>query len=109
MSCLNWSLMAGVVYILLQQRVAYTDVLAVLLIGAVAGVIAHVPAGLGIFEFVFVALLSHVVSEGQLIAALLGYRAIYYIVPLMVASLLYLVMEIHARKLDTNNGEFPWP
>jgi uncharacterized membrane protein YbhN (UPF0104 family) len=98
-SCINWSLMAGVIYILLQQRVPYTDVLTVLLIGAIAGVIAHVPAGLGVFEFVFVALLSHVVSEGRLIAALLGYRAIYYILPLMVASLLYLVMEIHATKL----------
>lgn len=98
-SCINWSLMAGVIYILLQQRVPYTDVLTVLLIGAIAGVIAHVPAGLGVFEFVFVALLSHVVSEGRLIAALLGYRAIYYILPLMVASLLYLVMEIHAKKL----------
>ncbi|MDP3673104.1 MAG: lysylphosphatidylglycerol synthase domain-containing protein [Telluria sp.] len=99
MSCLNWSLMGGVVYLLLQERVPYADVLSVLLIGAVAGVIAHVPAGLGIFEFVFVALLSHVVSEGRLIAALLGYRAIYYIAPLMAASLIYLVMEIHARNI----------
>ena len=73
--------------------------LTVLLIGAIAGVVAHVPAGLGVFEFVFVALLSHVVSEGRLIAALLGYRAIYYIVPLMVASLLYLAMEMNAKKL----------
>jgi uncharacterized membrane protein YbhN (UPF0104 family) len=39
------------------------------------------------------------VSEGRLIAALLGYRAIYYIVPLMVASLLYLAMEMNAKKL----------
>ncbi len=98
MSCLNWSLMAGAVYMLLQQRVPYSDVVTVLLIGAVAGVIAHVPAGLGVFEFVFVALLSHQVSEGRLLAALLGYRAIYYIVPMLVAALLYLVMEVHARK-----------
>ena len=97
-SCINWSLMAGVIYVLLGQRVHYADVLTVLLIGAIAGVIAHVPAGLGVFEFVFVALLSHVVSEGRLIAALLGYRAIYYIAPLAVASVLYLAMEVRARK-----------
>jgi uncharacterized membrane protein YbhN (UPF0104 family) len=100
MSCLNWSLMGGAVFMLLQQQVAYTDVLTVLLIGAIAGVVTHVPAGLGIFEFVFIALLSHQISEGRLIAALLGYRAIYYIVPLMVAAVLYLVMELHARKLN---------
>ena len=74
-----------------------------LLIGAIAGVVAHVPAGLGVFEFVFVALLSHVVSEGRLIAALLGYRAIYYIGPLVIASVTYLVMEIHARRLARQN------
>jgi glycosyltransferase 2 family protein len=98
-SCVNWSLMAGVIFVLLQQRVPYADVLTVLLVGAIAGVVAHVPAGLGVFEFVFLALLSHQVSEGRLIAALLGYRAIYYIVPLMIAALLYLVMETHAKKL----------
>jgi hypothetical protein len=97
-SCLNWSLMAGVIYVLLGQALAYTDVLTVLLIGAIAGVVAHVPAGLGVFEFVFVALLSHLVPEGRLLGALLGYRAIYYIVPLMAASVLYLVMEAHAKK-----------
>jgi hypothetical protein len=98
-SAVNWSLMAGAVFMLLQQQVAYTDVLTVLLIGAVAGVITHVPAGLGIFEFVFVALLSHQVPESRLLGALLGYRAIYYLVPLMVAAVLYLVMEAHARRL----------
>jgi uncharacterized membrane protein YbhN (UPF0104 family) len=99
-SCVNWSLMAGVIYVLLQGRVQYADVLTVLLIGAIAGVVAHVPAGLGVFEFVFIALLSHQVSEGRLLAALLGYRAIYYIVPLMAASLLYLGMELRARRLS---------
>jgi glycosyltransferase 2 family protein len=97
-SCLNWSLMAGVIYVLLEQRVAYADVLTVLLIGAIVGVVAHVPAGLGVFEFVFLALLSHQVSEGRLLAALLGYRAIYYIAPLIVAGLLYLAMEALARQ-----------
>jgi glycosyltransferase 2 family protein len=97
-SCINWSVMGGVVYVLLRQQVPYTDVLLVLLIAAIAGVMAHVPAGLGVFEFVFLAMLSHQVSEGRLLAALLGYRAIYYIAPLMIASLLYFVMEAHARQ-----------
>jgi glycosyltransferase 2 family protein len=96
-SCTNWSLMAGAMWFLLGRNIHYADVLTVLLMGAIAGVVTHVPAGLGVFEFVFVALLSHVMSEGRLIGALLGYRAIYYIVPLMLAALLYLYMELHAR------------
>ena len=97
-SCLNWMLMAGIVYVLLQQKVAYTDVLTVLLVGAIAGVVAHVPAGLGVFEFIFVALLSHQVSEGQLLAALLGYRALYYIIPTLIAAAMYMVFELKARR-----------
>jgi len=96
-SCLNWCLMAAVIYVLLGQSIVYTDVLTVLLIGAIAGVVAHVPAGLGVFEFVFIALLSHLVPEGRLLGALLGYRAIYYILPLIAATLLYFVMEARAR------------
>jgi hypothetical protein len=96
-SAINWSLMAGVIWVLLGERVHYADVLTVLLIGAIAGVMAHVPAGLGVFEFVFVALLSHVVSEERLIAALLGYRAIYYILPLAIASAMYLWIEVHVK------------
>lgn len=98
MSCVNWSLMAGIVYVLLQQKVPYTDVLTVLLVAAIAGVVAHVPAGLGVFEFIFVALLSHQVSEGRLLAALLGYRAIYYIGPMLVAAMAYLGFELKARR-----------
>jgi glycosyltransferase 2 family protein len=97
-SCLNWMLMAGIVYVLLGERVAYTDVLTVLLVGAIAGVVAHVPAGLGVFEFVFVGLLSHQVSEGRLLAALLGYRAIYYIAPMLIAAAMYVAIEIRGKR-----------
>jgi uncharacterized membrane protein YbhN (UPF0104 family) len=106
-SCVNWSLMAAIIWVLLGQRVHYADVLTVLLIGAIAGVVAHVPAGLGVFEFVFVALLSHVVSEGRLIGALLGYRAIYYILPLMIAAVLYLYMELHAKRKRRHHVHHP--
>jgi hypothetical protein len=97
-SSANWMIMAGAVYILLQGRIEYSQVLSVLLIAAVAGVITHVPAGLGVLEAVFVALLSHQVPPHQLLGALLGYRAFYYIAPLLVAALLYLAVEVRARK-----------
>jgi uncharacterized membrane protein YbhN (UPF0104 family) len=99
MSCLNWSLMGGVIWFLLQGQVGYPQVLAVLLVAAVAGVITHVPAGLGVLEAVFVALLSHQVAQGKLLGALLAYRALYYLLPLMVATVAYLVTELRARRL----------
>ncbi|MET3494011.1 lysylphosphatidylglycerol synthase domain-containing protein [Variovorax boronicumulans] len=99
MSCLNWSLMGGVIWLLLQGQVGYPHVLAVLLVAAVAGVVTHVPAGLGVLEAVFVALLSHEVAEAKLLGALLAYRGLYYLLPLMVALVAYLVTELRAKRL----------
>jgi hypothetical protein len=98
MSVTNWMLMGAIVFTLLQGKVGYPAVLSVLLVAAVAGVITHVPAGLGVLEAVFIALLSHRVPEGQLLAALLTYRALYYIGPLLLAAALYLVVEARARR-----------
>ncbi|WP_413761942.1 lysylphosphatidylglycerol synthase domain-containing protein [Variovorax sp. Varisp41] len=98
LSCANWSLIGGVIWLLLQGQVAYPQVLAVLLVAAVAGVITHVPAGLGVLEAVFVALLAHQVAEAQLLAALLAYRGLYYLLPLVVATLAYFATEWRARR-----------
>ncbi|WP_295984111.1 lysylphosphatidylglycerol synthase domain-containing protein [uncultured Variovorax sp.] len=98
MSCANWSLIGGVIWFLLQGQVAYVQVLAVLLVAAVAGVVTHVPAGLGVLEAVFVALLSHEVPQAQLLGALLAYRGLYYLLPLAVAALAYLFTEARARR-----------
>jgi uncharacterized membrane protein YbhN (UPF0104 family) len=64
-----------------------------------------VPAGVGVFEAVFIALLGHRVPEPQILAALLGYRAIYYIAPLMIAAVMYLFMELKAKKLKRATGD----
>lgn len=99
LSSLNWLLISGVVFILLQQKIAYPAVLSVLLVAAVAGVITHVPAGLGVLEAVFVALLSHQLPRSELLAALLAYRLLYYLAPLALATLAYLAVEARAKKL----------
>jgi uncharacterized membrane protein YbhN (UPF0104 family) len=98
LSTANWAVMAGVVWVLLGRQIDYASVLTVLLIAAVAGVIAHVPAGLGVIEAVFVALLSHRVARHDLIAALLAYRAIYYLAPLALALPVFFALDAHGRK-----------
>jgi uncharacterized membrane protein YbhN (UPF0104 family) len=99
MGAANWLIMSGLVFLLLQQKIAFPTVAGVLLVAAVAGVIAHVPAGLGVLEAVFVALLSHQMPTHQLLAALVAYRVIYYLVPLVIATVAYLVTEARARSL----------
>ena len=104
LSCANWLVIAGVVYVLLQQKVDYPVVVAVLMVSAVAGVLTHIPAGLGVMEAVFISLLGGQVPQGQLLAALLAYRAVYYLAPLAVAGLLYLTLEAGAKKAGPREG-----
>ncbi|CAG8869929.1 lysylphosphatidylglycerol synthase domain-containing protein [Pseudomonas fluorescens] len=99
LGALNWSLMAAVIFTLLPNKLDYPLVLGVLLISAIAGVITHIPAGLGVLEAVFVALLQHEASRGSLVAGLLAYRAIYFILPLLIALVMYLLVEAKAKAL----------
>lgn len=97
-SCPHWMTMAAVPWVLLQGQIDYPTALSVLLMAAIAGVILHIPAGLGVTEAVFIALLSHRVPEHQLLGALLAYRAIFYLTPLVAGALLYLKVEMRTRR-----------
>ena len=95
----NWSLMALVVYFMLSRNVDYPMVLGILMISSIAGVITHIPAGLGVIEAVFVAFLAGEMSKGSVVAGLIGYRVIYFLIPLFFATLAYIVLEARAKKL----------
>lgn len=103
MSMFNWSVIASVVWVLLLRQLPYPEVLAVMLVAAVAGVITHVPGGLGVLEAVFLALLGHRLPQGTLLGALLAYRVIYYLLPLALAAMAYVATELHARRLRTSD------
>jgi glycosyltransferase 2 family protein len=93
----NWLLMSAIVFVLLRPHVPFHYAQGVLMASAVASVIVRVPAGLGVIEAVFIALLADRVGEPRLVAALLAYRAIYYFAPLLVAIGVYAVIEGRGR------------
>jgi hypothetical protein len=97
-SCTHWMMMAAVPWALLQGQVDYPTVLSVMLIAAMAGVMLHVPAGLGVTEAVFIAILSPRIPEHQLLGALLAFRALFYLTPLLAGSLLYMKLEMRTRR-----------
>lgn len=100
MSTVNWLLIAVLLFILLQQKVAFFTVLNVMLVAAIAGVVAHIPASLGVLEGVFVVLLADQLPKSEVLAALLAYRTIYYLVPLALAIPAYLLFEARARRAE---------
>lgn len=104
-SMFNWMLLGTIVFLLMPKNdaVTYPVVLGTLLVAAIAGVVSHVPAGLGVLEAVFVAVLGDVVPRGELLAAVLVYRALYYLFPLLVAGVVYVITEAAARRKPAKN------
>lgn len=71
--------------------------------------IIHIPAGIGVLEAVFIAMLSgEDISKGAIIAALLAWRALYYFLPLLLATVAYLLLESRAKKLRQRTSA-SWP
>lgn len=101
MGMANWCLMAALILILLPEHAGFTTVLGILLICAIAGVVTHIPAGLGVLEAIFIAMLQHQMPASAILAALIGYRALYFLLPLSVACVLYLLLERRAAHLRT--------
>ncbi|MGP1629651.1 MAG: UPF0104 family protein, partial [Giesbergeria sp.] len=105
-SATNWMLMGAALWAVLQGQVAYPAALATVMLGAVAGLVLRVPAGLGVLESVGVALLTtEALSKTEVLAALLAYRALYYFVPLILAALALAAQEwlLRDRNLSENS------
>jgi phosphatidylglycerol lysyltransferase len=93
---------AGVLWTLLPPaaHVDFVSFAGVFAIACIAGVVSHVPGGFGVFESVFVLALPDV-ARHELLASLLAYRLMYYLLPLGLAALLYAAHESarHFRRL----------
>lgn len=93
LAALNWSLMAAIIFVLLPAQADYPTVLGASLFTAVASSLLHVPGGLGVLEAIFIATFEHRIGATQVLAALLAYRMLYYVAPLLLAFVAYLLLE----------------
>jgi uncharacterized membrane protein YbhN (UPF0104 family) len=94
----NWLLIGAIAWVVLGGRIDYDSVLGTMLLAAVAGVVTHVPANLGVLEAVVVATLGARLPAHELLAAMLAYRATYYLLPLALALPAYGLSEAAARR-----------
>ena len=90
LSLLDWVLAAAVLYVLLPAGLAFGFMSFVGLFGLanLGGLISNVPGGIGVFEAVVLLAVPDGGASGAVAAALIGYRLIYYLLPLVVAALL---------------------
>jgi phosphatidylglycerol lysyltransferase len=91
-------LVSTVLYLLLPDSIGigYLAFLGAYLAAVLVGVLSHVPAGLGVLESMLLLLLPHVPPE-QLLAAVLLYRVIYEIVPVLCSLALWFAFEGFSR------------
>lgn len=80
------------------ENLSYPLFLAIYLIGFMGGIISQVPGGLGIIETILILMLDAFIEPVQILSAVLVYRLIYFIAPLLAASTLLLFHEIRQRK-----------
>lgn len=88
---------ASVLYVLLPEAPPFASFLLVYLLALAAGVLSHVPGGIGVFESIMLAAFAGELGAAPLAAGLLLYRLIYVGAPFATACALLLLDE--ARRL----------
>jgi phosphatidylglycerol lysyltransferase len=100
---LDWGLAAGVLYVLMPEAIVggFGHFLAIFVLAQMAGLISHVPGGLGVFEAVMLAGFGATGNHGleaPILGSLAAYRLVYYLLPLGAATLMVVWREVRALR-----------
>ncbi len=90
---------SAVLYVLLPYHdgISYMHFLGLYVVAMVAAIVSHVPGGIGVFEAILV-VATPSISADSLLASVLAYRFLYYLLPLAVAAALIAVHELGAHR-----------
>jgi len=91
---------AAIFYTLLPavEGLTFVRFLGIYLASYAAGILAHVPGGIGVFDGAMLLGLQPYLPAAQVVGALLVFRLYYYIVPLFIAGALFAGFEIGQRR-----------
>lgn len=88
-SAADWVFSGAALYVLLPHRVPFHVFFAMFLLGQLASLVAQVPAGLGVFEAVMLWGLQPALTPAAIIIGLVGYRIVYFFLPLVLATVVW--------------------
>jgi uncharacterized membrane protein YbhN (UPF0104 family) len=96
---------ATALYLVLPETamVPFATVLAAYLVGIAVSLISQVPGGLGVLEAILLLLLKDSVGDSVL-ASVLIFRMLYYIVPLMFGMVVLVAHEIHSGAVEARRA-----
>lgn len=86
-AALAWTTNAGIAWVLLRDGsdLGYLGFLEIFLFAQVAGLISHVPGGIGVVEGILLVSLAGSVPAAQVVAAFVVYRLFYNVLPFVLA------------------------
>jgi phosphatidylglycerol lysyltransferase len=93
---LDWILAGAALYVLLPpgHGLSFPTFLGIFLLAQFAGLLSHVPGGLGVVETIIVLLLAPYLSPAAVLGPLLAYRGVYYLLPFGAGVVLLAVREL---------------
>ncbi len=93
-AALDLCIAALCMYVLLPQsvQISYSALLAIYVLSQIAVLVSNVPGGLGVLESVIVLALPRAPAD-ELLASLIAYRIIYYVLPFVLAAVVLLGHE----------------
>lgn len=102
LSALDWIVTGSILWFLLPEAlgIGYATALRVYLVALTVGTLSHVPGGAGVFEALVLTLLAPVTLPAQrtaIVASLVMFRVLYYLLPLVVACLVAAVAELRTE------------
>ena len=103
LSCIQWSILSLIIYVFLNGLGAdagFGQVMFAFLVSSIAGVLTHIPSGIGVLESIFLRM-DPEVADSTILVALICYRVIYYLIPLMLAIPAYFYVEFYQKKKFT--------
>lgn len=100
LAVIDWVCAALVLYILLPtgHQASFTAFLAAFILAQAAGVVSHVPGGLGVFETLILLQVGGTVPADAMLASLIAYRAIFYLLPFVLAVGMLAGHELHQQR-----------
>ena len=103
-AALDWVVTGSLLFLMLPPAlgIGFLRALRVYLVAQTVGTASHVPGGAGVFDLMVLALLLPAAGAGSraaIVAALVAFRVLYYLIPLVVACLVAVAAEMRAPDL----------
>ena len=79
--------------------ISFDVFIGVFIVAQVLGVFSQVPGGLGVFEGLFLYILPGDNNQVYIFGALIAYRIIYYLLPLVISGVVLFSYEFYLRSI----------